>query len=320
MEIQEMPLWNDVSQWQGEIKWAKLRESPLKPEGVYVRAGLSIYEDAQFDRNWAKVRDHGYWRTHYWAFWPDVNPVEQLNAWYTVAPEIDLLPRVMDLEKENGVPLGEIAGMIVWWSNEITDRDGVRPWIYGRKSQLDRFLTPHVSADFLNKHYYIIADYGNHRDREEDILRIPDKVDPSRVILHQTADQMKPDPLGVTEDGAFLDRNRWRLGDVDQMEDWLAERYSGVVVPEDPEPEPEPTLESRVAKLEKDTRENRDGIQMLDESVAGNIALLEDDFRTHSTRQRLRREMVDRRLTQLQHAVDRLEGDAGRPWWTKIFG
>ena len=49
----------DVSEWQGDIDFARVKEAGI--EVVYIRAGQGFsYEDAQFERNYEQARRYGF--------------------------------------------------------------------------------------------------------------------------------------------------------------------------------------------------------------------------------------------------------------------
>jgi len=229
--MNERPLIIDISEYQGQLNYNALNALPLDllPNIIISRAGLGKYghmKDKEFERNWSKSKQFGYYRQSYYAMYPGHPPQHQLNSWYDLAPEIDILPRVIDMEVNFQNQPAELIATIMWdWSCNILERDGHRPWIYSRKNIIDPWLASWTD-EMLNAHYYYLAEYNNHRDQEEEGIRIPDRVLPNRVVAKQTADQMILGPnLPV------VDRGRWLLGDAYQLDNWITTNYSGVPKP-----------------------------------------------------------------------------------------
>jgi hypothetical protein len=227
--ITDAPLIYDISFYQEEFKFAKLALSKQKPVAFYLNAGIGLTKDVQFARNWQKCGELGYYRQSYWAYHPDYSYVTQVEKWYEQNPEIDMLPRIMDLEREKGIGSHIIAACTMDMSDIILARDGHRPWIYGRKLWLERVIFPHWDTSFINEHYYILAEYNKYRNKEEEGIDIPAFVEPDRVLMKQTADEIPPDPLGLCP--GFLDRNRWLHGGDWAMDSFLAQTYG---LPEEP--------------------------------------------------------------------------------------
>jgi len=244
MNITDFPLLYDVSSHQGEIKFARLAEGKEPVYGMYIRAGCGLGKDAQFERNYSKCGDYNLYRTSYWAIWHELPIYTQLDKWYEQHPVLDGLPRVIDLEHGGAEP-EQISLDIIDWSDAILSRDGHRPWIYSRVNLIEPWLTPFWTPEELNAHYYILAQYDNHRDEEEEGIVLPDGIDISRILMKQTADMIPPDPLSLAPCAA-IDRNRWLQGDVDGMNDFLISTYFS---PE--EPEEKDCCEELLAEIEK---------------------------------------------------------------------
>ncbi len=224
------PLWIDVSRHQGRIDFVQMLKmvdcKPRELHGVVIRAGVGLEKDVQFERNWLKFKD--IYRSSYWALHPDKNVNDQLDDWYQVNPEILGIPRTIDLERDGGKTANEIADMTLHWSDVILSRDGVRPWIYSRKNLIDLWLDSWTYAELLD-HYYMLAEYNAGDGKEYDGIRLPNRVDASRVLLKQTTDKMTLYP-----GSGAIDRDRWLPGDVRQMNDFLNSTYFGNDTPNIP--------------------------------------------------------------------------------------
>ena len=71
IEMKDRPLWFDVSSHQGTIRFSKLAETPQPVLGMYIRAGVGLAKDVQFERNYEKCGELGLYRTSYWAIYPE---------------------------------------------------------------------------------------------------------------------------------------------------------------------------------------------------------------------------------------------------------
>ncbi len=268
MNVSERPLIIDVSEHQGQLNYNALSGNPdksLVPHIIISRAGLGKYghmDDKQFVRNWEKCKQFGYFRQSYYAYWPWHPAGRQLDEWFKINPTIDVLPRVIDLEENAHDVEAEFIADRMWeWSEEILRRDGYRPWIYSRKNLIDPWLASWTD-EMLNAHYYIIAEYNNRRDQEEEGFNLPNRVNANRCVAKQTADKMELGP-----NLPIIDRDRWMLGDALQLDDWITTNYSGDV----PSPPPvDPFCEELSTKLDnfindyaEDYQQNQDALLTL---------------------------------------------------------
>lgn len=237
----DRPLWRDYSANQGKVDHAVASLNGVF--GMAARAGISWgYQDSWFPHNWQGAADYGMYRTSYHVPYPSEPVIAQLDNWYRVHPEIDIIPRVLDLELSTGVAARQIADFTWQMSEEIKRRDGLRPIIYSRYMLINAWLSPYWTADMLNDHFWWLAQYTWDRVREHaGPPTLPDKVHRDRVILHQTADK-KSGFAGEAQSYA-VDCDRWEIGNASQMHQWIDEVWGGGVTPE---PEPAPGLHMRV--------------------------------------------------------------------------
>ena len=269
--ITNCPVWYDLSSWNGEIKFAKIFEGQVIPHGIYSRAGVGINKDVQFLRNYEKTGEYDLYRTSYWAIWPELDCNLQLARWYEQHPVLDGIPRIIDLEHQGGMDVIRIADIVSDWADEIYKRDGVLPWIYTRASIVDEWLA-NWHTEEVNEFYYILAEYNNFRNKEEDGIKLPNRVDASRVLFKQTADQIPPDPLGLAPESAYLDRNRWLPGDVINMNQFLITTYFGTDIPDIPGDcdELEQLILSKTYNNQQAIQKNVDDIEGLTITVVDN--------------------------------------------------
>lgn len=223
----QRPLVRDISSNQGNYNMDIARQNGVKMIGIRAVIGWS-YQDKLFPGNWANAE--GMYRTSYHVLHPDLDVVKQADNWYRVNPEIDVIPRTMDVELNKfGLPSNQVADAVWEMSKLVLRRDGFRPWIYSRRLLLNDWLAS-WTADMLNMHYWWLAQYRFIRSLEHaGPPTLPDRVDRDRIILHQTADK-KPGFPGEAESAA-VDYDRWELGDEDDMDTFVQAEYGGGVEP-----------------------------------------------------------------------------------------
>lgn len=273
--ITDFPLWRDISKHQGDVDLHVSKANGV--HGVVARSTISwAYKDPRFAEYYQQAGAAGLYRSSYHVLYPDQPVDDQLANWYDMHPEIDIIPRVIDVELDRDQDTSTIAGSIKEMSAKILEHDGVRPWIYCRANLIGYWLYPHVTEEWLNSHFWWLAHYGTDRSIEQDSIVIPSEIDVDNVILHQTADE-KVGFDGETE-STFVDWDRWLLGGEDQMYAWIAERYG------------KPDVESRLAKIESN-------IQKLTvisgNNVDGQIELTEDVCDLEESVTALRQDITD---------------------------
>lgn len=237
------PLWFDVAYWQKVIDAGAVVAAGGC--GVAVRAVVGrLYTDPYFSANWDELKGTVY-RTGYGVYVPAQNWLAQLDNWYRVMPERDVIPRVIDLEiQDAAVATRKIADDMWNWVGSIEARDGRKPIIYSRKNLVDAWLVPYWSVSQLNSVWWWLAQYTKGKIVEHPgPPDLPKGVRREQVVLHQTADH-KPTPVGVSV-SKTIDYDRWTKGNEIEMRLWIQDNWGDEIEP-DPEPEPDEILEYRV--------------------------------------------------------------------------
>jgi len=192
--------------------------------GVISRAGSSwTYTDPTFADIYRQAGELNLYRSSYWNFSPGANISAQIDRWIEAHTFIDVIPRFAAVEINwNNLEPPQIAYEFKKFSDDYLSLEGERPGIYTRKQLADLWLTPFLDEDFLNEHWWWIAQYDARRDTEQlDKPMIPpDKVDISRCWLRQTADQMAGFP-GEAE-SSHVDRDRFMF---DNMDAWITANF-----------------------------------------------------------------------------------------------
>lgn len=249
------PLWFDISYWQRLIDAEAMVRAGA--HGCAVRSVVgSLYTDPYFSANWDVLGNSDLYRTGYGVYVPAQNWKIQLDNWYRVMPEREVVPRVIDLEIVDAkVPYKKIADDMWSWVGSIRARDGVVPIIYSRKNLVDLWLVPYWTIEQLNSVWWWMAQYTKGKVIEhQGPPDMPKGVRRERVVLQQTADH-KPSPPGVTS-SKTMDYDRWELGDERDMHKFIALNWG---VKDEPEPEPEPVEGGLVYKVMVDELNIRSG-------------------------------------------------------------
>jgi len=242
------PLWRDISRYQGLWNPSVSRMNGV--QGVAIRAGISWgYEDPRFKENWDKAE--GMYRTSYHVLYPDQPILRQADNWFRIHPEIDIIPRVIDLEIQRDCTARTIAQQVWQMSNIVAKEDGVRPIIYSRYLLINNWLRDWSDVQ-LNIHYYWLAQYTWDRVREHPgPPTLPHHITEDRILLHQTADK-KAGFSGEVESKS-VDWDRWLIGNVAEMHEWIMDHWGIGAFPL--------TLEEKVGKLWQYHPELHSGLQ-----------------------------------------------------------
>lgn len=227
-----LPLIRDYSKHQGQVNF-----DVAEVNGVLLmaaRAAISWgYEDPKFQENWANAEGKMY-RTSYHVIYPGEDITRQADNWYKAHPELDVIPRVIDMELEHGVPHERIAEAVAQMSEIVLSRDGHRPIIYSRYLLINDWLASWDNDfdDFKNAHYWWLAQYLTSGEEHPGPPTLPAGVNRERVLIHQTSDVLPGFPGEVQS--ASVDYNRWQLGDEAQMKTFISETWGG----QEPLPDP----------------------------------------------------------------------------------
>jgi len=146
----------DVSKWQGNIDWAKVKGAGVKYAFIRVSDGITTI-DAQFPPNWAGAAANGIPRGVYQFFRPNRDAVDQAQI---VIDHLDLygmgeLPPVVDVEATGELAPADVAKQVGLWIDEIESTLGVRPIIYSGSY----FWDDHVNSSAFADYPFWIAHY-----------------------------------------------------------------------------------------------------------------------------------------------------------------
>jgi lysozyme len=92
----------DISRWQGEIDWAKVKDADTRFAFIKATEG-GDHLDPSFKRNWAEAKKHGIPRGAYHFVWWCRSAKDQVHWLKKHIPrDADALPPVLDVEWQNG--------------------------------------------------------------------------------------------------------------------------------------------------------------------------------------------------------------------------
>lgn len=145
----------DVSEFQGEVDWARVKAGGLVFAFTKATQGTSEV-DPRFAANWAGIRAAGLVRGAYHFLDPDEDPAAQAEHFLaTVRLEPGDLAPMLDVEVTEGMSVGTLDESVQTWLAKVAAATGVQPILYSDLSFLDRDLAKGFGAYLL-----WIADYS----------------------------------------------------------------------------------------------------------------------------------------------------------------
>lgn len=148
----------DVSHWDGEIDWTKLKKAGVK--FIYQKATQGTeYIDPTFEENWASAKNYGVIRGAYHFYDPKADPEVQAAHFLNVVKfeKGDLLP-VLDIEIASGVSPDELSKNIGIWIEKVQAAIGRPPIIYTYRY----FWDASINQDFSHCPLWIAEYENNH--------------------------------------------------------------------------------------------------------------------------------------------------------------
>ena len=121
----------DVSSWQGNIDWNKVKGAGKDFAIIRVSDGLG-YKDQYFAQNWAGAKNAGVIRGAYQFFEPAQDPVAQANLLLQMMGPLQPgdLPPMIDVEADNGLSPAQITASVHKWIDTVEKATGRKPLIY----------------------------------------------------------------------------------------------------------------------------------------------------------------------------------------------
>ena len=145
----------DVSSYQGQVDWARVKAAGLVFAFAKATQGVSEV-DPEFARNWGGIRAAGLVRGAYHYMDPTEDPTRQAEHFLAIVKlEAGDLPPVLDVEVTEGLSVEDLDEAVRLWLDKVAAATGVRPILYSDLSFLDRDL-----ARGFGGHPLWIADYS----------------------------------------------------------------------------------------------------------------------------------------------------------------
>jgi len=147
----------DVSEFQGSISWAAVRQSGVRYAFIRASDGTSFPDD-RFDSNWAGSKNAGVIRGAYQFFRANQDPVAQANLLLDMMGDLDEsdLPPVLDVETANGVSGTVVLARARTWLEHVAAATGRTPIIY---TSIGFWETLPVANDLADYPLWV-ANYG----------------------------------------------------------------------------------------------------------------------------------------------------------------
>jgi lysozyme len=121
----------DVSSYQGEIDWKRVKAAGVIFAFARVSDGLAVV-DQRFADNYAAMKRAGVRRGAYQFFRASVDPRAQADLLLAAVRPLGLpdLPLVADVETADGMPPEEVRARLTLWLSRIERRTRRRPIVY----------------------------------------------------------------------------------------------------------------------------------------------------------------------------------------------
>lgn len=151
----------DVSRYQKELNWAKLKEQD-RLHFIFMKAteGRS-YVDPTFRTNWPKAKAHDLIRGAYHFYRPGQSALWQARHFtQTVTLRAGDLPPVLDVEEIQRVPREQVIREVGKWLDLVEQHYGIRPIIYTSQHWHQAYL-----GDAFPKHHFWVARYSRCQPR-----------------------------------------------------------------------------------------------------------------------------------------------------------
>jgi lysozyme len=121
----------DVSYYQGDIAWPRVRRAGVSFAFIRVSDGATIH-DSKFAANWDGAKRAGVLRGAYQFFRPEESAIDQANVLIAAlrVRGTGELPPVIDIEVTGGLPLATVVANARVWIEHVRGQLGVEPIVY----------------------------------------------------------------------------------------------------------------------------------------------------------------------------------------------
>jgi len=145
----------DISRWQGEVDWQKVKAAGYR--FAFVRATIGdFYTDPRFYANWSGAQDAGILVSAYHVVTPNKPAESQIANFFAVLDgRVSDLPLVVDVERDDGAELTEITQCLRECLQAVLARDGRVPIIYTARWCWHRYVL--TSAEWQTHDLWIAS-------------------------------------------------------------------------------------------------------------------------------------------------------------------
>lgn len=153
----------DVSHFQGEINWDRVKQNVPEIAFVFIKATEGInFVDAHFEKNWAGAKQAGILRGAFHFFDTDKDAKAQADLFVNTVKTLEEndLPPLLDLESGKFNELDEVAhdhyiNNVFTWLEEVEKALGVKPIIYASPDFARDYLTNKKFSGYAQ----VVAEY-----------------------------------------------------------------------------------------------------------------------------------------------------------------
>ncbi|MDO6760367.1 GH25 family lysozyme [Tamlana sp. 2_MG-2023] len=138
----------DVSHYQGEIKWHKVKASEHPIEFVFIRSTMGVDgKDTHYHTNWVDAKAHEYIRGAYHYYRPNENSTEQFeNFASTVTLVKGDFPPILDIEEPSRFGDKKLREGVLNWLKLAEAKYGIKPVVYTGKHFYDTRLKGYLEG------------------------------------------------------------------------------------------------------------------------------------------------------------------------------
>ena len=230
----DKPLGIDVSRWQGEINFTKMKAQGVR--WVYLRSGISWgYKDPWFDEYRLRCEDVGLpWGVYHPIYCGQGAQRQVDNMLRIINGNWGQLPAAPDMETDLNQNRTVVTSELLQILSLIEKEHGKQPIIYSRTTWIEQYTLP---GTWRNQYDWWLAQYLFSGEEHQGPPTLPKGVTRDKVVIHQTSDRGDGSYYGVQSKA--VDLNRWQLSEAELL------TFIGQEVEPEPEPEP-PTFEQVV--------------------------------------------------------------------------
>lgn len=131
----------DVSHWQGEIDWQKVKDAGIQFAYVKATEGTSFVDPA-FIKNVSGAKDAGIMVGAYHYAHPDNDAEQEVSHFlkHVDVTKLDL-PPALDLETNKGLNRTQVSQFALRWLNALEQRTGIMPIFYSYTDFIRNYIT-----------------------------------------------------------------------------------------------------------------------------------------------------------------------------------